>query len=59
MPCLAIQKAVKKKLFNVNVAVLVTFTVFLLIYMLLLLAETRWPLKTACRSLFCRYIYIF
>lgn len=49
MPSLAIQKAVKGKLLNVEVAVLAILAVLLLIYVHLLLADTTLRLKTACR----------
>lgn len=49
MLSLAIQKAVKGKLLNVEVAVLATLVVVLLIYVHLLFAKTTLHLKTACR----------
>lgn len=47
MLSLAIQKAVKWKLLNVEVAVLATLVVLLLIYVHLLLVEITLHLKTA------------
>lgn len=46
---LAIQKAVKGKLLNVEVAVLAILAGLLLVYVHLLLADTTVRFKTACR----------
>lgn len=65
MPSLAIQKAVKGKLCNVEVAVLATLAVLLLIYVHLLLVETTLRLKTVCRCFlgdlcgWCVFVFVF